>query len=238
MHLSHCDDFVGSGADFGSRLIELAPEYVYPSQCIELTAIYHHLVNTLNIREDRVIIGGDSAGSNLCCSLLLHVARPNPAIVIPSTLGKTPKRPGVREFLRPRLATCAHAPTSQAVLLFSPWLSLASPACRTTPNRTLDGITASWTECHAVNYVAPDPEVYAPAAWNPLRAFATSPVPLTSLNREGFMSLKDGLNPAGLEFLRSPYVNPVMCEDEGWLREAFPRDGKTVMEWGESLPLG
>ena len=78
---------------------ELAPERMYPSQLIETLAAYHHLVNDLGIPEDRICIAGDSAGGNLAEAFLLHLARPNPAISVPASLGPTPKRPGVRTVL-------------------------------------------------------------------------------------------------------------------------------------------
>lgn len=68
---------------------------VYPSQLIELLAGYHYLVNTCGISEDKICISGDSAGGNLVAAFLLHLARPNPAIRVPSSLGPTPRRPGV-----------------------------------------------------------------------------------------------------------------------------------------------
>lgn len=83
---------------------ELAPERKYPSQLIETSAAYHHLVNDLGIPEERICIAGDSAGGNLAEAFLLHLARPNPAISVPASLGPTPKRPGVRSFISSSLS--------------------------------------------------------------------------------------------------------------------------------------
>lgn len=41
-------------------------------------------------------MSGDSAGGNLAAALLLHLARPNPAIKTPESLGPIPGQPGVR----------------------------------------------------------------------------------------------------------------------------------------------
>ena len=76
----------------------LAPEYKYPSQLIETLAGYHYLVNSLGISESKIVLGGDSAGANLASAFLLHLARPNPAIKVPESLGQTPKRPAVGQF--------------------------------------------------------------------------------------------------------------------------------------------
>lgn len=43
-----------------SVCVELAPEFKYPSQLIEVLASYHHLVNDLGISADKIVLSGDS----------------------------------------------------------------------------------------------------------------------------------------------------------------------------------
>lgn len=74
---------------------KLAPEFRYPSQLIETLAAYHHLVNTLGVSETKICLAGDSAGGCLSAGFLLHLARPNPAIKVPSELGPIPGPPAV-----------------------------------------------------------------------------------------------------------------------------------------------
>lgn len=81
----------------------LAPEYKYPSQLIETLAGYHYLVNSLGIPESKIVLGGDSAGANLASAFLLHLARPNPVIKVPESLGPTPKRPAVGQAKEKRV---------------------------------------------------------------------------------------------------------------------------------------
>lgn len=46
-----------------------------------------------------------------------------------------------------------------------------------------------------------------------------------------------GAEGTGIELLKSPYVNPSMCDDAAWLKDAFPGNGRTMITWGASLTL-
>lgn len=78
---------------------ELAPDYQFPSQIIEVTAAYTYLVNKLGIHPSKICISGDSAGANIVPAALLHLARPSHEINVPASFGAVPPKPGVSEPL-------------------------------------------------------------------------------------------------------------------------------------------
>lgn len=124
-------------------LADLAPEHIYPSQQIEVLAGYHHLVNELGVPEERICVGGDSAGGNLVAGFLLHLARPSRRIKVPKELGPTPRRPGVRFSsagdLSRELNLTVFAPSRSppfSSLPSSTWSRTTRPVLRPTPQTT------------------------------------------------------------------------------------------------------
>ncbi|GAA5878230.1 hypothetical protein JCM8547_003162 [Rhodosporidiobolus lusitaniae] len=205
---------------------QLAPEKIYPSQLIETLAAYHYLVNEVGIPPSKICIGGDSAGGNLTAAFLLHLARPNPKVMVPAELGATPGRPG-------------------SALLVSPYVDLVSFSPSYYPPFEADYLDQAGLFPCALQYVGVLERDYPPElsgwrhspSWNPLRWFggkAGDPVPKelaldTSLTAEE--AEKDG---KGLEMLSSPYVNPTpaLVKDMEWYKEAFPGEGRTLVMWG------
>jgi acetyl esterase/lipase len=196
-------------------LAELAPEYKYPSQIIETLAAYHYLVNTLGISEDKIVIGGDSAGGNLAEGFLLHLARPNPAIHVPAEFGPTPRRPGGALLISPFTKLISHLPSRKA-------------------NVAHDLIDDGGSFTAALDYIG----AKRPSGTTPVPSF--NPVHLLKLphphpprgiikSAKGFTAEKEG---KGLDLLSSPYVNPSVCEDLEWWNEAFPGEGRTMVTWG------
>ena len=74
---------------------EMAPDYQYPSQLIEISAAYAWMVNKLGIDPKKICMSGDSAGGQLIAAELLHLSRPSPEISIPKSFGPLPPTPGV-----------------------------------------------------------------------------------------------------------------------------------------------
>lgn len=74
---------------------ELAPDFQFPSQIIEVVATYAYMVNDLHIDPSKICISGDSAGAHIVISTLLHLARPSEDIQIPASFGPVPPKPGV-----------------------------------------------------------------------------------------------------------------------------------------------
>ncbi|BGP41260.1 hypothetical protein JCM10450v2_005302 [Rhodotorula kratochvilovae] len=202
----------------------LAPEFIYPSQQIEVLAGYHYLVNELGVPESKITIGGDSAGGNLVAGFLLQLARPNPRTKVPKALGPTPGKPG-------------------SALLVSPFIDLASHA----PSRTApyyadfidDGgvFHGSLSYVGAVHPYPPSLEGWRRSpSWNPLRWFGNDVA--AEAPPKGVVDFTAGVEDAesgdGLALLASPYVNPHpgVVKDLSWYKEALPADGKTLVTWG------
>lgn len=80
----------------------LAPDAIYPTPLAQATECLNDLLKGRN--PDSVIIAGDSAGANLCLSLLSHMLHPHPSSAVP------------------RLAALS-APLKGA-LLISPWVEI------------------------------------------------------------------------------------------------------------------
>ncbi|KAL8287572.1 hypothetical protein RQP46_003430 [Phenoliferia psychrophenolica] len=195
----------------------LAPDYKYPSQLIETLAGYHYLVNTLKISEDKICVCGDSAGGNLIAAFLLHLARPNPIISVPESLGPTPRQPG-------------------STLLISPWVKLVTTSVSSKAHELFDYIETDSSAGAVLDYLgAPHPEnkTFNPS-WNPYHFFVPpSPAPHASmLPVKGAKASVAGAEGTGIELLRSPYINPSMCDEVEWLKDAFPGEGRTMVMWG------
>ncbi|KAI5477188.1 NAD+ kinase [Pseudohyphozyma bogoriensis] len=195
----------------------LAPEYKYPSQLLEVLAGYHHLVNTCKVSPTKICIAGDSAGGNLMTAFLLHLARPNPAIKLPSSMGPTPERPA-------------------RVVSISPWIKLLSALPSRLQNNQYDFIESNACIQAALDYVGGKYPGGSPApSWNPLY-WIVCPYPAPSSNyltpATVYDLAKEG-NMSELELLTSsPYVNPSVVTDGSWWKEALPGEGKTLVAWG------
>ncbi|BGP41532.1 hypothetical protein JCM10449v2_005522 [Rhodotorula kratochvilovae] len=195
----------------------LPPEYAYPTQLIEALAGYHYLVNTLGIKEDKIVISGDSAGGNLAEALLLHLARPSSQVTVPKELGETPKRPG-------------------GALLISPYHNLYSKSHSLVANGTFDLLDSSLAARAAFAYIGaadklPASYQFKMPSLNPLfHLFSPQrelPHPAEHLHGVfGFSDIK------GIERFQSPYVNPATCRDKSWWKEAMPGGGRTMVNWG------
>jgi acetyl esterase/lipase len=64
------------------------PEFKYPSQLSEAALAYNYLLSDLQIDPANIILGSDSAGSNLALQLLRHIENPHPKVsirIIPSS---------------------------------------------------------------------------------------------------------------------------------------------------------
>lgn len=222
---------------------ELAPEFRYPSQLIEVLAGYHYLVNEMGVSEEKICLAGDSAGGNLATCFLLHLARPNPRIKVPKELGPTPKRPHVslshqregeaREFSLIVLS-------EQAALIISPEFDLVSLRPSRKLNAPYDIIDDGACFRSVLDYVgATRPRGYRSApTLNPLLLMRDypndSPTPQFAAELfEGGTGFEAESEGSGVKLLSSPYVNPSRCEDSEWWKEAMPGRGRTAITWGE-----
>ncbi|SCV74959.1 BQ2448_7988 [Microbotryum intermedium] len=195
---------------------ELAPEFKWPSQLIETQAAYQYLVNNLGIKPSKIVIGGDSAGGNLAMSFLLHVVRPCKQVTVVESLGPIPARPA-------------------GAFLVSPWIDMMSER----PSRyatNYDMLSNIWTRRGALEYIGSLQAVsalYEPS-WSPFQWFTNpnAPVPESFKQAAQASRFVPGKELKGLELLASPYVDPIKCEDNSWLKEAFPGQGRTMVTWG------
>lgn len=58
----------------------LAPTATYPTQLRQAVAAARHVLTQQNRAPESVFVGGDSAGGNLACGTLSHLAHPHPQI--------------------------------------------------------------------------------------------------------------------------------------------------------------
>ncbi|KAI1000980.1 hypothetical protein K3495_g7217 [Podosphaera aphanis] len=58
---------------------DLAPEAIYPRQLQQSALLINHVIHTLKIAPENIIITGDSAGANLTLALLSHISHPHPS---------------------------------------------------------------------------------------------------------------------------------------------------------------
>ncbi|KDE05364.1 hypothetical protein MVLG_04276 [Microbotryum lychnidis-dioicae p1A1 Lamole] len=191
---------------------ELAPEFKFPSQQIEIQAGYHYLVNNQGIDPKTIVVSGDSAGGNLVASWLLHVARPCSLIKVPAELGPTPPRPG-------------------GVLLISPYLRILSSSTSSYKNIQYDSIGLNGTFYPVLDYIGVhDTSSIKMPAWNEENGHGSPDAAQKVMDSIPFRPGDEAKG--GLGLLKSPYVNPSMCEDPEWLAEAYPGGGCTAMSWG------
>ncbi|GAA5971405.1 hypothetical protein JCM21900_006793 [Sporobolomyces salmonicolor] len=194
-----------------------APEKIHPSQLIETLAGCHYLVNKLGISEEKICLGGDSAGGCLAAAFMLHLARPNPRIAVPQLLGPTPKRPG-------------------SALLLSPFIDLVSyAASRHDPIKlATDFIDDGVAFLGALSYVgAAHPKGWhGGPRWNPFKWWGSlCDAPPKGVIEEGLSVEEAEKESRGIKMLSSPYVNPnpAVVKDWTWYTEAFPGPLKTMI---------
>ncbi|BDD63019.1 hypothetical protein MPDQ_003689 [Monascus purpureus] len=96
----------------------LAPTGQYPVQLRQAAAALDYLLKTLNAAPSNIILAGDSAGGNLCLSLLSHISHPHPDLSIPRVDLKGEKLRGT--------------------LLISPWVTFDTSAPSIFSNRETD----------------------------------------------------------------------------------------------------
>lgn len=72
---------VAQKLDSDAAILEytLAPELKYPGQLAQATAAIRYLLSR-QYDASQIILGGDSAGANLCLSVLAHLRSPNPLV--------------------------------------------------------------------------------------------------------------------------------------------------------------
>lgn len=98
----------------------LAPSAAYPTQLRQAAAALRYLLETEARDPETVLLGGDSAGGNLACALMLHLARPH-AEVARLELGEGRRLRGA--------------------MLISPWVDFGTVAGSFERNETRDYIT-------------------------------------------------------------------------------------------------
>lgn len=224
------------GSDAVRRSAELAPEFKYPSQLIEIQAGYHYLVNTLGIEEDKICISGDSAGGNLAVAFLMHLARPNPKISVPEdTFGPVPKQPGVRFLNLAQKNSRANQFQPQSAFLISPFVNLLSDNESRRTSESFDYIENGGAYRIALDYIGAPPERDLIPSFNPYYWFKMPhpPPPKEVFARKKRFTGEEG---RGIDLLFSPYVNPSVNEDLSWWKEALPNNGRTMICWGEPRP--
>lgn len=121
----------------------LAPQGVYPSQIKQALAALQHVIDKDGRDPSTIMIGGDSAGGNLCSALLLHLGRPHPDV--------SPKEGGIASPL------LLKAPL-KAALLISPWISFETESPSFQQNRTSDYLTIQALNKASNAYIGPGNE--------------------------------------------------------------------------------
>ncbi|CCX07647.1 Similar to Arylacetamide deacetylase; acc. no. Q99PG0 [Pyronema omphalodes CBS 100304] len=73
----------------------LAPEAAWPEQLMQAARGLRYLVKEIGVQEEKVAFMGDSAGANLCLSLLEHIRNPHPDLIPNPTTGIRKPRWGI-----------------------------------------------------------------------------------------------------------------------------------------------
>jgi hypothetical protein len=121
----------------------LAPQGVYPTQIKQALAALQHVIEKDGRDPGTILVGGDSAGGNLCSALLLHLGRPHPLV--------SPKEGGVASPFRLRSPL-------KAALLISPWISFETQSPSFQQNRTSDYLTIEALNRASHAYIGPEKE--------------------------------------------------------------------------------
>ncbi|KAI9687060.1 MAG: hypothetical protein M1822_002470 [Bathelium mastoideum] len=101
----------------------LAPRATYPAQLAQAVAALRYLLETEGRAPETVLLAGDSAGGNLVCALLMHLARPHPMA----------ERVPVLELGEGRRL--------RGAVLISPWVEFGTTTASFRKNRERDYIT-------------------------------------------------------------------------------------------------
>lgn len=198
---------------------ELAPDFQFPSQIIEVCAAYSWLVNGLGISPSKIVFSGDSAGGQLIAATLLHLARPSPDIRLPDACGPLPRKP-------------------RGSLLISPFIKLLGDSHAYVRNASFDLIEIRCAALFAMQYLgcAPVPSAWWGLSFNPAHLFGSPhPDPASFLIDRLPLSEKQKKTelPTVKERLANPYANVGGVKDRAWWGEAMPsRDGANMVVWG------
>ncbi|KAF2731966.1 alpha/beta-hydrolase [Polyplosphaeria fusca] len=116
----------------------LAPEATHPTALREAAHLLSHLINEAGRSPSSILVGGDSAGGGLACSLLSHLLHPHPGV--PEVKLSTPLL---------------------GVFLMSPWVSFATNQDSYRRNAQADTLPVRALHCWSAMYtdqVRGDPE--------------------------------------------------------------------------------
>ncbi|KAF1984622.1 alpha/beta-hydrolase [Aulographum hederae CBS 113979] len=152
-------DMVKAGHSFSILSMEytLAPYATYPGQLGQAVAALRYLIEVEKKDPANIIVGGDSAGGNLCSALLLHLGHPHPSSASkpvlteapPETVptGTTPETSDVKADnpVSPSVAVPALKLNSplRAALLISPWVDFDTTRPSLKHNAKSDYLTAT-----------------------------------------------------------------------------------------------
>lgn len=82
-----------------------------------------------------------------------------------------------------------------------------------------------------IHSIRPNKKTFLPS-WNPLQLFI-SPTPVDSVPKNLIhKNHKFTGDEECLELFNSPYVNPSVCQDLSWWKEALPGNGATMITYG------
>lgn len=115
--------------------------------------------------------------------------------------------------------------------MISPFIKLVSHLPSRDSNAAFDYIETRSSFSAALDYIGvphPSKREFLPS-FNPLH-LVYSPYPKVPTGLiTGAKYVKEG---TGLDLFNSPYVNPSVCEDLDWWKEACPGNGRTCVTWG------
>lgn len=147
-------------------------------------------------------------------AFLLHLARPNPNIKVPESLGATPKRPGSAFIISPMVNMVSRTPSRKKYADF-------------------DYIEDASAYRAACDYIGLPPKNDPLPSFNPLQFFRPLHRPAPAMLVPGRRPYVAGQEGEGVALFDSPYVNPSVQKDLEWWKEACPPAGRTMVVWGE-----
>lgn len=126
---------------------------------------------------------------------------------------------------------------TQGALLISPYTNLFGSTKAFHDHASYDIITPNLIARAAFAYIgAKFPAKFQPRrhGWNPLYLLFPSqklpPQPAHKLpDVYGWSDVEN------IKLFQDPYVNPFVCNDASWWREACPGEGKTLVAWGKPV---
>ena len=125
----------------------------------------------------------------------------------------------------------------QSVFLISPWNKLVSDSPTRQANAKFDYIDLDAAAWCALDYIGVSHPVGKSPVWNPLHILSAKAPPFDAhfLPAKGLKATHAGNEGTGVDLLMSPYVNPSVCDDLDWWKEACPGGGRTMISWGEAF---